>query len=303
MARWNSVALALVLAGAAASLIGCASPGGRTDASVTRTLGWRQDLGQGTVSSYAEFDPSGTPTAIGLAFSATALEGLPSSGSDRHHCFDRNKDGVVDPATECVNTYEFVIPLPAVVARRADMPFKWVLLNWNPVGHIPPGIYDVPHFDVHFYMEPIANIFAIESGACGPEFVRCDQFAVAKKPVPPNYVPPDFRDVDAAVPAMGNHLIDPTGPEFRKQPFTRSWIFGVYDGKVIFYEEMVARAFLLSTPSTCFPIKSPKAVALRGFYPTVSCIRHNAQSGEHTVSMEHFTLREASAPEPIPAGK
>ena len=35
------------------------------------------------------------------------------------------------------------------------MPLKWALLNWNPHGHIPPGIYDRPHFDVHFYMEPI----------------------------------------------------------------------------------------------------------------------------------------------------
>jgi hypothetical protein len=172
-----------------------------------------------------------------------------------------------------------------------------VLLNWNPVGHIPPGIYDVPHFDVHFYIEPIANIFALESGPCGPDFIRCDQFEVAKQPMPSNYVPPDFRDVDAVVPAMGNHLIDLTGPEFNKQPFTRSWIFGAYRGKVIFYEEMVTRAVLLNKPQSCFPIKSPKAVAISGFYPTVSCLRHQAAMGETTVSMETFAFRAASPPE------
>src|SRR5262249_8786401 len=101
----------------------------------------------------------------------------------------------------------------------------------------------------------------------------------------PNYIPADFKDVDAVVPAMGNHLIDLTGAEFNKQPFTRSWIYGVYDGKVIFYEEMVTRAHLLSKPNTCTPIKSPKAVATRGYYPTVSCIRHNPATGEHTISM------------------
>jgi len=31
---------------------------------------------------------------------------------------------------------------------------------------------------------------------------------------------------------MGNHLLDLTGPEFNKQPFTRTWIYGAYDGKV-----------------------------------------------------------------------
>ena len=109
--------------------------------------------------------------------------------------------------------------------------------------------------------------------------------------------PPDFRDVDAVVPAMGNHLVDLTGPEFNKQPFTRSWIFGVYGGRVTFYEEMVARAFLTSKPQVCNPIKSPKAVGVSGFYPTASCIRHSPATGETTVSMEGFTFRTASPPE------
>jgi hypothetical protein len=25
-------------------------------------------------------------------------------------------------------------------------------LDWNPRGHIPDGVYTVPHFDVHFYL-------------------------------------------------------------------------------------------------------------------------------------------------------
>ena len=196
---------------------------------------------------------------------------------------------------------EHVIPLPDSVAWRSDVPFKWVLLNWNARGHIPPGIYDVPHFDIHFQMAPIADIFAIEPGPCGPERVRCDQFAIAKKPLPANYMHADFKDVDAVVPAMGNHLIDVTGPEFNRQPFTRSWIYGVYDGKVIFYEQMVSRAYMLGNPQGCAPIKSPPAVAVSGFYPSVSCVRRDAKSGEVTVSMEQFVHRTASTPEPLAA--
>jgi hypothetical protein len=294
MARWTSLVVVLLVT---AILAGCAASPPSANAPAVRQLGSRTALGKGTVSSYAELTSGGEPAAIGIVFSPTALDGLPESGSDHHHCVDRNKDGTVDHASECIPTFEHVIPLPDMVARRGDVPFKWVLLNWNPVGHIPPGIYDVPHFDIHFFMEPIANVFALRSGLCGPEFFSCDQFELAKRPVPVNYMHPDFRDVDAAVPAMGNHLIDLTGPEFNKQPFTRSWIYGVYGGRVTFYEEMVTRAHLLSKPQACTPIKSPKAVAVSGFYPTVSCLRYNATAGETTVSMEEFTLRNASPAE------
>ena len=35
----------------------------------------------------------------------------------------------------------------------------------------------------------------------------------------------DFKNVDAVVPAMGNHLIDPTSAEFNGKKFTRTWIY------------------------------------------------------------------------------
>jgi hypothetical protein len=295
MRRWNAAVVTVLAVGTSVLLIGC----GPREGSTGRVLGWSVELGNGTVTTHTESDNSGTPTAIGVVYSADALEGLATEASDHHRCFDRDGDGAVDKDAECLATHEVVIPLPDAVAKRADVPFKWVLLNWNPMGHIPPGVYDVPHFDIHFYMEPIANVFALHDGPCGPEFIRCDQYELAKKPVPPNYMHPDFQDVDAVVPAMGNHLIDLTGPEFNGEEWTRSWIFGTYDGRVIFYEEMVTRAFLLSRPDSCYPIKTPPAVGRSGLYPTQSCIRYDADTGQYTVSMEEFVLREASAPEPV----
>jgi hypothetical protein len=276
---------------------GCETqPGGQEP---HRLLGAASGLGNGSVSSYAEFDDQGNPRAIGVLYSADALDGLPTVPSDEHHCFDRNGDGQLEADAECIATHESVIPLPDAVASRSDIPFKWVLFNWNPAGHVPPGIYDVPHFDIHFYMAPIADVFALDDGPCGMEFIRCDQYELAKKPLPANYMNPDFQDVDAVVPAMGNHLIDVTGPEFNGEEWKRSWIFGVYDGQVTFYEEMLTRAFMLSEPNQCHPIKSPPAVGQSGFYPTESCVRHDAETGDYTVSMEGFEFREASAAEPV----
>ena len=174
------------------------------------------------------------------------------------------------------------------------MPLKWVLLNWKPQGHIPPGIYDKPHFDVHFYMQPIEDVYAIESGPCGPERVRCDQYAQARLPVPASFMHPDFKDVEAVAPAMGNHLIDPSAPEFKGVPFTRTWIYGVYEGRVTFYEEMVTLDYLKSQPEKCFAIKLTPAVAVTGYYPTNSCIRYSKGKQEYTVSLEDFQMRQAT---------
>jgi hypothetical protein len=293
MDRSRIASLALV-----ATLAGCASLD--RDTAPARRAGFQMPFGQGTAATYAEVDAAGRPVAIGIALSPPALEGLPA-GSDMHHCTGRAADGSVAAQTRCIATFEHALPLPDDVAARADMPFKWVLLNWNPRGHIPPGIYDLPHFDVHFTIAPIAEIFAIQAGDCGPEGVRCDQFARGKKAVPANYVPADFRDVDAVVPAMGNHLIDVSGEEFHGHAFGRSFIYGVYDGRVTFYEQMVTRAYLLAKPDGCMPIKLPRAYAVAGYYPTTTCTRHDPRTGNFLISMEGFVLRDASPPEGIAA--
>jgi hypothetical protein len=287
-----------ILLFATLAILGC-SDNKQAEVSTGRSLGAISSVGNGTVFSYAEFDKSGAPKAIGVVFQASALDGLPVEGSDGHHCFDWDKDGKIEMQKECMGAHEWVIHLPSEAARRSDIPFKWAGLNWNPHGHIPPGVYDLPHFDVHFYIDPIEKVFAVGSGSCGPEFVRCDQFELATKPLPSNYMHPDFKNVGAVAPAMGNHLIDQTSPEFNGKKFTRTWIYGIYDGRVTFYEEMVTRDYLLSQPTACFPLKSAAAVGVRGYYPTQSCIRYNSQANEYTISIEGFTLREATAPEPI----
>ena len=121
----------------ALAILGC-SDNKQAGVSTGRSLGANSSVGNGMVWSYAELDKSGAPKAIGIVFQASALEGLPSATSDGHHCFDRNKDGEIDLNRECFASHEWVIPLPSEAARRLEIPFKWVGLNWNPKGHIPP---------------------------------------------------------------------------------------------------------------------------------------------------------------------
>ena len=73
----------------------------------------------------------------------------------------------------------------------------------------------------------------------------------------------------------------------------------MYDGKVIFYEAMVTRAYMLSKSNGWLPTKAPKAVAASGYYPTEYCVHHSATTGEHSVWMEKFSRRDASAAEAV----
>jgi hypothetical protein len=52
----------------------------------------------------------------------------------------------------------------------------------------------------------------------------------------------------ASVPKMGLHWTDTNSPELppRNQPFTATFIIGSCDGKVIFDEPMITRAFILA---------------------------------------------------------
>ena len=107
-------------------------------------------------------------------------------------------------------------------------------------------------------------------------------------------MPTDFKDVEAVAPAMGNHYVDLTAPEFRGTPFTRTWIYGAYDGRVTFYEEMVTLDHMKATAEACYPIKAAPAVAQAGRYPTRSCLRQVKGEPAYTVSLESFETRPAS---------
>ncbi len=95
---------------------------------------------------------------------------------------------------------------------------------------------------------------------------------------------------------MGDHLIDSKTPEMapnKPKPFTHTWIFGAYDGQITFYEPMITRAFLLSRPTGCHPIKRPKAWKRAGYYPALYCIRYSEQHKSYTVSLEAMAFRPA----------
>jgi hypothetical protein len=127
-------------------------------------------------------------------------------------CFDKDKSGNLSHG-ECLGDYQSTLELPAE-ARGLRLPFRWATVDWNPEGHPAPAppVWSAAHFDFHFFIEDRSVIETIRPGACG-ELIDCDDLATATKALPVPHHPADYMNVGAAVPAMGNHLIDAKDPE------------------------------------------------------------------------------------------
>jgi hypothetical protein len=295
-AAWTLLLPAAMWAGMAAAVDSTAkSPG--TIGSQPRVIVTKpQQLGKGRAWVYVALDANDNPLALGVSMDKGALEGLPRQPNTTSRCFDKNGNGNID-AGECIGDYQLIFKLPEGEAAKTVLPFKWVGLNWNPHGHGEPAPppWAEPHFDFHFYTAERKAVKQLRPGSCG-ELIDCEDFKKASRPVPAKYIHRDHIDVGAAVPDMGNHLVNSKAPELAKggPKFSHTFIFGAYDGHITFYEPMITRAYLASAPNMCASIKQPAAWAVAGSYPTTYCIRYSDRTGRYTVSLENFVKRAAN---------
>lgn len=254
-------------------------------------------LGDGRLTAYTQVE-DGVPVSVGVAFPSATLTGLPHDPpNDDLWCYDKNGDGVEDRTTECSGGYERAIHFAEEFREEVDSPFTYALVNWNPHGHVPPGIYNLPHFDLHYYVNPNEERLAIRPGPC-PVLVNCDDFELGNRLPAPKYVAPDYEHAGAIEPGMGNHLVDRTGPEWNGEPFTHTFIYGTWDREVTFYEPMVTHEWFSglvdgTREDGCFDMKLPQAWQESGWYPTRYCLRYRENRDELTASLEGFVYRQA----------
>jgi len=266
---------------------------------VCASYGESAAYGNGRVKAFTQ-SRGRVPSVVGVAFRRTTLDGLPyHPPTAGNWCYDVNGDGMVHDHAECVGGYDRALHFSKEFRRTVNTPYEYALFNWNPMGHIPSDlIYNKPHFDVHFYVTPNSQRLAIRAGPCAI-VVNCDDYKIGKVPVDPKYVAPDYYDVDAVEAAMGNHLLDITAPEIFGQPFTHTFIYGAYNGRITFYEPMVTHAWFSgladgTIADSCFAMKLPQAWQRSGWYPTKYCTRYRANRQELTLTLESFVYRTAS---------
>lgn len=259
----NRGSLILVIATMVMAIILGCSESRNMGSTGTTYKGPHRDLGGGTAYAFATIDISGKPIIIGLRMSETALTRLQA-----------------EPPHD-VTGWETIIPLPKEAATAG---YDHIGIDWNPRGHIPNGIYDSPHFDFHFYM--ISQAEKEKITAKGEDLARAHK-SPAPEYMPKGYILPKGTEV----PRMGAHAIDPSSPEFNKQPFTKTFIYGFYDGRMVFFEPMMTKAFLETKPNITDRIKLPKIYAKNGYYPTAYSVRYDATQREFEISLDNLVYK------------
>lgn len=249
--------------------------------------GDRTTLGGGRISIIQLIQGNGVPKVLGIEFPKSVLKDLPNEHSDGRNCWDSNGDNEID-LEECDGGHERVLYFD-----NNKSPFKYMVINWEPHGHIPADVYDTPHFDFHFYMMDDIARNQIAVGPC-PGVMNCAQAEIAILPLRSGYIHPDFSNTQLTFARMGNHWIDSTSPEFNGGEFTQTFIQGSYDGHLTFYEPMASLAYLLSEPRQCTAIKQPVLYEQAGYYPTQYCIRYTKPLDTYRVTLENFVYRNAT---------
>lgn len=91
---------------------------------------------------------------------------------------------------------------------------------------------------------------------------------------------------------MGWHWVDSWSGEFNGKKFTKTFIYGYYDGKMTFIEPMITLDYLKKTTSVAKHIRTPKTVSFPGSYPSQYKIRYDRYAGVYKVILRKFKMYE-----------
>ena len=224
-----------------------------------------QQFQHGKAWTWVQVDKDDKPERIGISIDAEAMNSL-------------------DPGDEHNGGHNHANALSLAFHPKANVtPFVHALLDWNPHGHEPAGVYTLPHFDFHFYMTSEADRKAI------PPF-EVDNTGFLKLPAE-GHMPAIYVPTPGGVPQMGTHWIDVTTPEINGGTFTQTFLYGSYNSEVTFYEPMITKAFLDANPSFTRDFPVPAKFKKSGYYPTK--MRIEKINGITNIVLEGFVFRQA----------
>jgi len=222
------------------------------DPSASISYGSFVDVGNGQARSFISKNEDGSVKEIGFNFTEDALNGLP------------------------VHNTPFVLPMPADNKTLINH----ISFDYTVHGHGPEHVYDVEHFDVHFYM-----VSEQEKNAITLEDPRID-IAPPTASIPKNYIP------GANEPKMGKHWADSTAHEFHGKDFTTTFIYGSFNGKFIFLEPMIAISYLKTKPNVNLDVVPLGKVQQAGLYPEKYAIKWETTRKEYSVTLNNLKMNE-----------
>jgi hypothetical protein len=288
---------------AALMLAACNDPTDGTGGSASKQYGPAVSVGNGTIRTYVivdEKDPR-VPVEVGVAMSEGVMNNLPAPAAAMANM--QGMDHAAMAATMNMNMYLLDLP------QLNPTPYKFVQFDWNPVGHEPAGVYDLPHFDFHFYTVPVSvrnsilptdPNYAAKAASFPAENLRAPFYIDAATPA-------QITPAMATVPEMGLHWLDVRSPELQGmaghpeafKPFTKTFIYGSWDGQFIFDEPMITRAYLLAkhdaTDPTVrdelIPVPTAAHYSPAGYYPNAYRITYDPQAKEYRVALTQMAAK------------
>lgn len=193
----------------------------------------------GEVTAYATTNPAGKLSSLGVHLDAGAFNAFDEDGGHREEEFPAHLHFPED-----IDTHQFT--------------FNG--FHYNPKGHAPPDIYDVPHFDFHFYFIEEEVVEGITGGPLPNSlpFMGLADYEVPDEQFQPGYM---FEEHRLIVKDMGEHLLDGTAPEFHGEDFTHTNVYGVYDPAIDPDQPDGSRTIELSGEEVTLPVYEGDGVA------------------------------------------
>lgn len=229
-------------------------------------------LHDGSARTYVVME-NGVPSEVGVEMDRAFVAAVPAHGAH---------GGVLMPDGR--STFEYVLEMPA----GNPGPFQHVTLDWNPLGHQPEGVYDKAHFDVHFYTIGLEERRAIDPA--DPAFMEKASRLPAQEFIPAGYVNPDLPPV----PMMGLHLVHMDAPELRAhhpEPFLQTFLYGTWDGRLIFVEPMISMELLSGEPDSTFAVPLAERYDPQGYYPAAYSVRWDAAEAKYRIALNDLQWR------------
>ena len=224
-------------------------------------------MGNGHARSWINVTHDNKALALGVEITDEALQNLPDIP-------EAERDFISGPA-------DFLLPLHQKAKELT--PYDHICINWNAHGHEPAGLYDIPHFDFHFYRMSLTEQIAIPPYNLAPTLFDNDP--------PAGYMPDLYFHGPGGVPKMGAHWIDLLTPELYGQPFTYTFIYGSYNGKVTFNEPMITMATIQGGNTIHKDIRQPLHFSpIDKYYPT-QYIWKDDSNNKHYISLDEMVLR------------
>ncbi len=227
-------------------------------------------MGNGKANSFFKTCNDGTPLEIGFEMTMEALNGLTQDPTNREQSI-------------------FVLPLDQ---KALDVtPFDHLVINWQPEGHPPMGVFTVPHFDFHLYTITLAEQLAI------PPYTPATAAKFDLLP-PAGFMPASYVGDPGGIPGQGKHWLDRAALAATPS-FSHVMIYGSYNGQVNLVEPMITLAVLQAGTKVHTSYAQPLNFEKAGkWYPTKyniyldqKALDMDDQTHKHYVTLTDFVKR------------